>query len=74
MTFLSILILSAASVTAKKTGVTSKTSAFDLYASETPQEIQKRYPEYSVLVEDLVLTNKRMIEYKDLMGKIAFNR
>ena len=42
--------------------------------SETPQEIQKRYPEYSVLVEDLVLTNKRMIEYKDLMGKIAFNR
>ena len=42
--------------------------------SETPQEIQKRYPEYSVLVEDLVLTNKRMIEYKDLMGKKAFNR
>ena len=42
--------------------------------SETPQEIQKRYPEYSVLVEDLVLTNKRMIEYKDLMGKIAFKR
>ena len=38
----------------------------------TPQKIQKQYPEYSLLIEDLILTNKRMIEYKDLMEKIAF--
>lgn len=41
---------------------------------ETPQEIQKRYPEYEALVEDLVETNKKMIEYKLLMEKIAFNQ
>lgn len=40
--------------------------------SGTPQEIQKQYPEYSLLIEDLLLTNERMIEYKNLMGEIAF--
>lgn len=38
----------------------------------TPQEIQKRYPEYSLLIEDLILTNERMVEYKNLMGEIVF--
>lgn len=38
----------------------------------SPQDIQREYPEYTALVEDLVLTNKIMIEYKDLMKKIAF--
>lgn len=38
----------------------------------TPQEIQKEYPEYSELVEDLLRTNEKMIEYKKLMKKIAF--
>lgn len=38
----------------------------------TPQEIQKKYPEYSALLEDLLETNKRMIEYKKLMKRIAF--
>lgn len=37
-----------------------------------PQDIQKQYPEYSLLIEDLLLTNERMIKYKDLMGEIAF--
>lgn len=38
----------------------------------SPQEIQKGYPEYSVLIKDLLETNERMIEYKKLMKKIAF--
>lgn len=38
----------------------------------TPQEIQKAYPEYAVLIEDLLETNERMIEYKKLMKRIAF--
>lgn len=40
--------------------------------SASPQEIQKEYPEYSMLVEDLLETNERMIEYKKLMKEIAF--
>lgn len=40
--------------------------------SASPQEIQKEYPEYSMLIDDLLETNERMIEYKKLMKKIAF--
>lgn len=40
--------------------------------SGTPQEIQKKYPEYATLIEDLRETNERMIEYKKLMKRIAF--
>lgn len=42
--------------------------------SETPQEIQKEYPEYTALIEDLLETNEKMIEYKNLMKRIAFGR
>lgn len=42
--------------------------------SGTPQDIQKLYPEYSTLIEDLLKTNEKMIEYKKLMGEIAFER
>lgn len=42
--------------------------------SGTPQDIQKLYPEYSMLIEDLLKTNEKMIEYKKLMGEIAFER
>ena len=38
----------------------------------TPQDIQKKYPEYNALVEDLLETNEKMIEYKNLMKRIAF--
>lgn len=38
----------------------------------TPQEIQKKYPEYDVLIQDLLETNEKLIEYKKLMKKIAF--
>lgn len=41
-------------------------------SNQTPQEIQKKYTEYSSLVTDLIETNNRMIEYKRLMEKIAF--
>lgn len=39
---------------------------------DTPQELQRKYPHYAELVNDLINTNKRMIEYKKLMKKIAF--
>ena len=40
--------------------------------SGTPQDIQKKYPEYGALIEDLIETNEKMIEYKKLMKRIAF--
>lgn len=40
----------------------------------TPQDIQKSYPEYVELIEDLRKTNKKMINYKELMYKIAFEK
>lgn len=39
---------------------------------DTPQELQRKYPHYDELVDDLIKTNMRMIEYKNLMKKIAF--
>ena len=39
---------------------------------DTPQDLQRKYPYYEELVDDLIKTNKRMIEYKKLMKKIAF--
>lgn len=38
----------------------------------TPQELQRKYPEYTALVKDLLETNKRIIAYKLLLQKIAF--
>lgn len=38
----------------------------------TPQDIQKRYSEYDILVKELIETNEKMMEYKKLMKKIAF--
>ncbi len=40
----------------------------------SPQEIQKSYPEYNELIVDIDETNKKMIEYKNLMHKIAFEK
>ena len=34
--------------------------------SGTPQDIQKKYPEYGALIEDLIETNEKMIEFKDV--------
>lgn len=40
----------------------------------TPQEIQRTYAQYSMLIEDLLRTNMRIIEYKKLVEEIAFDR
>lgn len=39
---------------------------------DTPQDLQRKYPYYEELVDDLIKTNNRMIEYKKLMNKMAF--
>ncbi len=41
---------------------------------KTPQQIQMMYPDYEELKKDLIETNTRMIEYKKLMEKIAFEK
>lgn len=38
----------------------------------SPQEIQREYPEYDTLIEDLQETNEQMVEYKNLMKMMAF--
>ena len=38
----------------------------------SPQEIQKKYPEYDLLLTDLIKTNENMIYYRNLMKEIAF--
>lgn len=49
--------------------------AKDVTAKEgTPQDIQKSYPEYDMLILDLKKTNLAMINYKNLMYKIAFDK
>lgn len=40
----------------------------------SPQEIQKKYSEIKLLIDDLKNTNKHMIEYKELMWKIALKK
>lgn len=40
---------------------------------KTPQEIQKSYPYYAELIEELHKTSDKMLEYKRLLKKIAFN-
>ena len=39
---------------------------------ETPQEIQKRYPEYTELISDMKKTNQNMINFANKMHEIAF--
>ena len=41
---------------------------------KTPQQIQEMYPHYKELKKDLIDTNKRLIEYKKLMERIAFEK
>ena len=37
------------------------------------QDIQKSYPQYDMLKEDMERVNKRLIAYRDAMRKLAFN-
>ncbi len=48
------------------------TKELDTNTEDTPQELQRKYPYYDELVSDLIETNKRIIEYKKLMRRIAF--
>lgn len=41
---------------------------------KTPQEIQKKYLHYVELIDDLKITNQRMMEYKELLYEIAFGK
>lgn len=41
---------------------------------KTPQQIQEMYPYYTELRRDLIDTNERLIEYKKLMERIAFEK
>ena len=43
-------------------------------SDDPPQNIQRSYPEYTFLIEDLLTTNEKMIEYKKIMEKIAFQK
>lgn len=42
------------------------------YDNLTPQEIQRNYPYYDELIEDLIKTNNKMLYYKDRLHEIAF--
>ncbi len=41
--------------------------------NKTPQEIQSMFPEYKELIEDMVSTNLKMIQFKEELYKIAFS-
>lgn len=38
---------------------------------ESPQEIQRKYPHYDELLDDLKKTNDKMIEYKNILLELA---
>jgi hypothetical protein len=40
-------------------------------SQETPQEIQRRYPEYSQLVAELKTVNEQIVEYADLLKRVS---
>lgn len=46
----------------------------DKYGNLSPQAIQKEYPEYDVLIEDLKETNGRLISYRRILYEIAFGK
>lgn len=41
---------------------------------EAPQKIQRTYPDYALLIKDLIKTNNQMIEYKNMLYTIAFKK
>lgn len=45
----------------------------DANKDKTPQEIQKKFPEYEALIEDMRKTNKNMVNFAEKMKKIAFS-
>ena len=45
----------------------------EVYENKTPQEIQSMFPEYKELIEDMVSTNLKMIQFKEELYKIVFS-
>lgn len=41
--------------------------------NKTPQEVQQGYKDYALVIEDIKKTNEILINYNNLMKKIAFN-
>lgn len=41
---------------------------------KSPQDIQRKFPDFEALIADLIDTNNRMINYKKLMHKMAFEK
>jgi len=40
-------------------------------AGKSPQEVQREYPQYHELVDDLIKVNKQLVEYADVIKQIA---
>ena len=49
------------------------TSEKEACENKTPQEIQSMFPKYEELIEDMVSTNLKMIQFKEELYKIAFS-
>lgn len=43
-------------------------------AGESPQEIQRNFPQYHELVDDLIKVNQQMVEYAEVIRRIAHGR
>lgn len=43
-------------------------------SNESPQDLQKRYPEYDALLVDLKKTNENMVNFANKMKEIAFGK
>ncbi len=41
---------------------------------KSPQEVQRDYPEYRQLVDDLTIVNKQLVEYASVIKQIAYGR
>jgi hypothetical protein len=39
----------------------------------SPQDCQKKFPEYQELTKDLIAVNKRLIEYRSILAKLAMD-
>lgn len=50
------------------------TSEADKHQEKTPQEIQRSYPDYKVLVEDLKKVNQQMVEFAEALRNIGHGK
>lgn len=49
-------------------------SKAEIHKDKSPQEIQKCFPEYNSLIEDMKQTNQLMIDFASKLEKIAFDK